>query len=486
MSRTAASADHRILRIGYGGLPVEKGNPFSNVQTPSINLTGGIFDGLTRLNKDGSLSPWLAKSWQARNNSTWRFTLREDIFFSNGRPFDAASVASTVEYLTEPGPQTEGVRRDFSFLDGARIVDRSTVDIYTKIPVPMFPRHAAVLLIVEPKAWQDMGVKQFSLTPIGTGPLVVERWENARCVTRANLLSWRPLQIEGVDFIVIPDIASRIQAILSDGIDIAYQVAPDDFATIESVGGSIETVPAGAASSIMLQYGTDRDTPLNDIRVRQALNHAVDKNTIVDVLLGGRTVVSSQATVREAFGFDPNLKPFSYNPDLAKRLLIEAGYPDGFSMTLETSGGGTNGILVVQKVADDLARIGIEVDITIKPVMRFLVDYVRGRINADAFTLEWSAYPTLDALESTNTNSCRKTVPWYCDPGFQPVIEAAWSETNQAKGLALRHQVMRHYYEQLPTIYLHENVGFVGINSRVTGFTQTYGFIDFESVQITQ
>ena len=481
---SAHSADDRTLRIGLGGLPIEKGNAFSNVQTPSILLTGGIFDGLTRLNKDGSISPWLATSWEARDALTWRFRLRSDVVFSNGKPFDADSVVHTIEYLTGPGPQTEGLRRDFHFLSGARAVNRHTVEIFTKNPVPMLPRYAAVLLIVEPEAWQSMGVAQFSETPVGTGPLKVEAWEPACCITRTNDTSWRQLHIDGVDFIVVPDPSSRIQGILSDGLDIAYQTAPDDFAVIEEIGGSITTVPAGAASSIMLQFGNERDTPLNDVRVRRALNHAVDKQTIVDVLLDGRTVVSSQATVREAFGFDPSLKPYVYDPQLAQRLLADAGYPDGFDMTLETSGGGTNGALVVQRVADDLSRIGVNVDVQTKPVMRFLVDMVRGRIESEAFTLQWGAYPILDAIEATNTNSCRKTVPWYCDPEFQPVIEAAWIETDLDKALALRHQIMRHYYDQVPTIYLHENVGFIGASPRVSGFDQTFGYIDFESIRM--
>jgi peptide/nickel transport system substrate-binding protein len=169
---------------------------------------------------------------------------------------------------------------------------------------------------------------------------------------------------------------------------------------------------------------------------------------------------------------------------LAQRLLADAGYPDGFDMTLETSGGGTNGALVVQRVADDLSRIGVNVDVQTKPVMRFLVDMVRGRIESEAFTLQWGAYPILDAIEATNTNSCRKTVPWYCDPEFQPVIEAAWIETDLDKALALRHQIMRHYYDQVPTIYLHENVGFIGASPRVSGFDQTFGYIDFESIRM--
>ena len=484
LPRFARAADENILRLGYGGLPTEKGNAFSNVQTPGILLLGGVFDGLTRMKKDGSIFPWLATSWEARDDLTWRFRLREDVFFSNCNPFNADAVVHTVDYLVGPGPQTEGQRRDFGFLAGARAVDRYTVDIETKNPVPMFPRYAAVLLIVEPEAWQRMGKDQFSLTPVGTGPLKVEDWEPARCITRANRSSWRNLHVDGVDFIVVPDTSARIQAIPSDGLDLAFQTAPEDIPILESIGGGVATVKDGAAMSIMLRFGDERDTPLNDVRIRYALNHAVNKQMIVDVLLAGQTVVSSQATVREAFGYNPSLKPFAYNPELAKSLMAEAGYPNGFEMSLETAGSSTNGTLVVQRVADDLARVGVKVNIQKKPVMRFLMDFVRDRTEADSFTLQWGAYPILDAIQTTNINSCRKSSPWYCDPTIQPTIEAAWIETDPDKALALRHQVMRHYHDQAPSIYLHENIAFVGLNPRVSGFDQTFGYISFETIRL--
>ncbi len=478
----AQANNSKILRIGIGGLPTEKGNAFSNIQTPSILLTGGVFDGLTRLTKDGEVEPWLATQWELLDPLTWRFTLRNDVVFSNGEPFNSDAVAFTCNYLAGSGPQTEGLRRDFHFLDKAIAITPTIVEIKTLTPVPMLPRYASVLLIVDPKAWQDMGVEQFSLTPVGTGPLIVEAWEPGRAITHANPLSWRLMKIDGVDFIVLPDASSRIQAILSGGLDAAYQTTPEDFSVLKSIGGSIASVKDGAAFSIMLQFEEGKETPLNDLRVRQALNHAVDKQTIVDVLLGGLTVVSSQPAVRSAYGFDPNIEPYAYDPDLARNLLTEAGYPNGFDMTLLTSGGGTNGALIVQRVADDLNRIGVNVDIQQSPVMRFLMDFVRGRIETDSFTLQWGSYPILDAIQMTNIHSCRKADPWFCDRSIQPTIEAAWTETDPDTALDLRQQVMRHYHTQAPSIFLHENIGFVGLSPRTYGYDQTFGYIAFEDI----
>lgn len=149
----AQANNSKILRIGIGGLPTEKGNAFANIQTPSILLTGGVFDGLTRLTKDGEVEPWLATQWELLDPLTWRFTLRNDVVFSNGEPFNSDAVAFTCNYLAGSGPQTEGLRRDFHFLDKAIAITPTIVEIKTLTPVPMLPRYASVLLIVDPKAW---------------------------------------------------------------------------------------------------------------------------------------------------------------------------------------------------------------------------------------------------------------------------------------------------------------------------------------------
>ncbi len=475
----------KILRIGLGGMPTEKGNAFSNIQTPSILLTGGVFDGLTRMTKSGDIVPWLATAWQALDETTWRFTLRDDVAFSNGEQFDAAAVKFTVDYLSGPGPMTEGLRRDFRFLTGATVIDRTTIDISTSVPTPMLPRYASVLLIVAPEAWRSMGVEQFSITPVGTGPLTVDNWHPAGATLLPNTTSWRPIQFDGVEYIVLKDPSSRFQALMSGAIDAAYQTAPEDIPFIEDEGGSVVSVLDGAAASIMLQFGPEHDTPLRDKRVRHALNHAVDKQTIVDVLLGGQTVVSSQPAVRASFGYDPSLQPFAYDPELALALLKDAGAGDGFAMTILTSGGGTNGQFVVQRVADDLNRVGIRAEVQQRPVMQFLTDFVRGRIDTDAFTLQWGTYPLLDAIQVTNINSCRKTDPWFCDQTIQPVIERAWVETDPIAALALRHQIMGYYRDMAPSIFLHENIAFVGLSPRTRGFDQTFGYIDFEGITLS-
>jgi peptide/nickel transport system substrate-binding protein len=265
---------------------------------------------------------------------------------------------------------------------------------------------------------------------------------------------------------------------------VVYQTPPEEFAPVKDFGGRIVTTRDGTAFSIMFNFMGGRATPLADVRVRRALNMAVDRQAIIDVLLGGQTALSSQPAVPEAFGFDPEIKPYPFDVAAARALLAEAGYPEGFPMTLATSGGGVNSLLVVQRVADDLARVGVRVEVRTKPTTQYLLDFVQGRYETDAFTLQWGAYPSMDAIQMSVISSCRKTNPWYCDRTIQPVIDAAWVETDPARALALRRQVMRYYHEQAPSLFMFDNVAFLALSPRTTGYDNVFGFVPYENVRL--
>lgn len=485
LPRAGRAQAQSLLRIGTSGFPPARANAFANIQTPAIIFNSALFDGLTRLNKDGSLSPGLALSWEAVEPTRWRFKLREGVVFSNGRPFDANAIVHAIGYLTAPGPASEGLRREMSpFLVGAEAVDPSTVDIITKFPVPALPRYAAVLLIVEPGAWKELGPDGFADKPAGTGPMIAESWAPGRIVFKRNPTSWRPAGIDGVEFLLLPDVPSRLQAMLSGRLDVVYSLPPEDIQVVTDAGGTITSNRDGAASAIFFMFGGGRATPLSDVRVRRALNMAVDRQAIVDVLLAGRTALSNQPTVHEAFGFDPSIAPYPFDVDGAKKLLAEAGHGTGFPMTLEIATGNMVSLMVAQRVADDLARIGVKTEVRQKPVIQFLTDFVRGRFETDALMVQWGAYPTLDAVQFTTGNSCRKDKGWYCDPKIMPTIDAAWTETDPAKALELRHTIMRHYHDEAPGLFLYENTQFIGLSPRTTGFESAFGIVSWENVRL--
>lgn len=120
-----------------------------------------------------------------------------------------------------------------------------------------------------------------------------------------------------------------------------------------------------------------------------------------------------------------------------------------------------------------------------RPVMAFLSDFTGGRISRDGFMLSWTATPVLDATQAVALHSCLKPRPWYCDQNIMPTLMAAMGEWDTERALDLRHQVMRHYRDQAPGIFLHESVGFAALSSKVSGFKYTYGKILYDQMDLS-
>lgn len=475
----ALAADHEsTIRLALGGLPTRRGNPFRTSQTPTITVISAIYDSLTWLESDGTVSPWLATKWHNVDDVTWEFTLRDDVTFSNGAAFNAEAAAFMVNYMAGGGPPTEDLRRELEPLAGARATGTYTVEITTKRPMPLFPRLASIMPMIDPEAWQRMGDEAYAERPIGTGPFILEGWTPSSASLRANPGSWRPPKADRLEFLVISDPSARIQAFQSDQIDIALGVDPDQFDLVESAGGTIADWQDGMVIGLLLR--TDQDNALADARVRQALNMAVNRQAIVDVLVDGRTVLASQPATRSAFGHNPSIAPYPYDPERAKALLAEAGYPDGFEFELEIGIGSA----LVQRVADDLSRIGVTMTIEMRPIMAFLSDFTGGRLSKDGFMLSWTATPVLDATQAVALHSCLKPRPWYCDDRIMPTLMAAMGEWDTERAIDLRHEVMQFYHDETPGIYLYESVGFAGLNSRVSGFEYVYGKLLYDRIEI--
>ncbi len=473
-----ADSHETTIRLALGGLPTRRGNPFRTSQTPTSTVVSAIYDSLTWLESDGSVIPWLATEWRNLDDLTWEFTLRDDVTFSNGAPFNAETVEFMVKYIAGDGPPTEDLRRELEPLADARATGPYTVEITTKRSMPLFPRLASIMPMVDPEAWQTMGAQAYAEQPIGTGPFILQEWTPSSASLSAYKESWRPPKADHLELLAIADQTARIQAFQSDRIDIALGVSPDQFDFIRDSGGTVADWQDGSVISVLIR--TDQDNPLADARVRQALNMAVDKQSIVDVLMDGRTVVASQPATRTAFGFDPSLEPYPYDPEAARALLAEAGYPDGFSFTLEVGIGNA----LVQRVADDLSRIGVTMEIELRPIMAFLSDFTGGRLSRDGFMLSWTATPVLDATQAVALHSCLKPRPWYCDQSIMPTVMAAMSEWDTERAVDLRHQVMRYYRDQVPGIFLYESVGFAALSSRLSGFKYTYGKVLYDRISI--
>ena len=484
MVAASMAAAETTLKVAITTLPPRMGNPFATSATPSITTLSAMYDGLTRIEADGRLIPWLAVSWRAVDARTWRFELRRDVMFSNDVPLTSEAVVAAVDYLVNRAAPTDNLRRDLPVLETARAVDRHTVEIVTKFPEPSMPRYASVLALPEPGAFRDLGRDGFNKAPVATGPFIAEAFEPNRAVFRAFKGGWRPPRVDRLELIELPDATARLQAILTGAVHIATGLNPEDLAELEAAGHTGLSWQDGTVSSISLV--TTRALPFNDVRVRLALNHAVNRAPIIAELLHGRTVSANQPAARGVHGRDGSIPDYDYDPDKAKRLLAEAGYAKGFSCTLETSGFGGASVAAYQQVAADLARVGVTMDIRTLQGPQYLANMFNTGQYADAVTVPWVSAPTVDVIRPILIHSCRSKFAWFCEPSLTPLIEAAQAEWDETKALDLRRQLSRAYHDLAPAIFLYEQVMFTGQHNSARGFSETFGMVAYDRIEVLQ
>ncbi len=474
-----------VLRVGLFGLPRGLGNPHTSTAISDMHTWAAIFDSLTRIDSTANVLPALATSWVALDEHTWRFELRPGVEFSNGEPLDAAAVVATVNYLKSDEAAGASVAREFAAIEGARAVASHTVEIRTRRPTIILPALMAGMRIVAPAQWQRLGPKGFGRQPIGTGPFAVESWTAARVSLTAVRNSWRAPRIDRLELYEILDPSARRQGVQSGRLDIALALTVDDLAQLERSGARGHASPGGAVTS--LSFITVKQGPLQNRRVRQALNYAVDKHTLVEVLLGGRTRPAGQPVPHYAVGFNPQVKPYPYEPDRARALLAEAGYAQGFELIAEVvpSGPHSNAAFYAF-IAQQLAAVGVKLEVRGIPASQMIIKAVTGGFVGTAFSMTFDAKPYLDGQRAVSMHSCLRTVPWHCDQAMLPLIEAAQTEFDANRRKQILQDIMQAFHDDPPALYLFEAIYLDGVSGRVQRYEPTNGLINYHEIALRE
>lgn len=480
----AAAIAQPAVRIGLSSLPTGSGNPFTSPARTAWYTYRAIFDTLTQLGPDGRPAPALALSWSNRDPQTWIVKLRPDTAFSNGEPVDAAAVIATVSYLQSPAAAQDATAREAQNIAGMRALDPTTIEFTTKQPDPMFPRQMAVLPIVPPLYWTKAGRDGFARQPVGSGPFTVTGWNPTRLTLASNPRSWRAPRAARLELVALPETSTRVQALLAGRVDVASEIGPEDIEAVEAAGFKIYQRPA--SSMEVVAFNTLIDSPLKDVRVRQALNYAVDRQAIADTIMHGLVPPGTQTAARANPEYDPSLKAYPYDPAKAKALLAAAGYANGFSFIFEMSNGttGSHYASMIQKVADDLAQIGVRMEVRPIPWAQYARGVQLGEWKGQAFGFEYETLPTGEVLRPFRLHSCAWSHPWYCDESLTPVIDEAKRTFDPTRRLDLVHRILREYRDKAAALILMEPLGLDGISPKLRNYQQTNGIIPFQDLTV--
>ncbi len=468
--------------LAMPSFPGGKGNPYTGYATPSITLFSAIFDGFTNLRADGSFEPALATDWEQLDELTWEFELRKGVRFSNGEPFDASSVVRAARFLQSEEADLFVIQRELGVLDRVEELDTHRVRITTDRPVPLLPRVLSAFRIVAPDYWDEVGPQVFATAPVGTGPFAVDSWGEAAIRLVRNDGAWRPPKLDRLDVLRVSDPSVRLQTLTSGDVDIALTLSPEDRDLLAASGYSLTSTRA--PNNIVFTFITADDGPLKDSRVRRALNLAVDRAAIIDVFLDGAVPVPSQPALPTAFGYNPSLEPLPYDPESARALLADAGYPDGFELTIEViTGVSTNDALIYQQIFSDLRKVGVVVKPQIITIAQLVTGIGSGQWRGQSFLLDYNLLPALDAAGIMSIHSCLRRIAWYCDESIMPLVDEIRSEPNREAREKLTQALMTELVESPPALLLFEAVSFDAHSDRIRGYRAGFGIIEYEDIE---
>jgi len=377
---------------------------------------------LVTFSSDGAVIPKLAEAWSFIDDETWEFNLRQGVVFHNGEIFNADVVVYNIERIRN-NPMSQ-FKAYVDPIVEVEIVDDYTVRFKTNGPLPTLPNFLCSCSMVPPLYTEEHGDEYFASHPIGTGPYQLVEWvKDDHMTLHVNENYWGELPTyDEVIFRPIPVGATRVAALLSGEVDVIEAVPVFDISRVEAAEGiRVERRPSLRVIFLLFDVGramggeapdnspgvaAGEPNPVADVRVRQAIYHAINIEDIRDYVMEGSSYPWSQPMPDVILGYNPEVERLPYDLDLARQLLAEAGYADGFKIRLDCPNDRyINDQEIAEAISGQLAEIGIEVEVNAVPKAVFFPQVFTGRTTS--FSLSGWAEPSMDAggLLSINFSS---------------------------------------------------------------------------------
>jgi peptide/nickel transport system substrate-binding protein len=426
----------------------------------------------------------LAESWQPVGDATWEFKLRQGVTFHDGTPFNAEVLKFTLERIFDP--TFNSLQKTYWVpITAIETPDEYTIHITTETPMGTMPYTMALTMPVLPSVGVDPNA--FPATPIGTGPFKFVEWvKDDKVVLEAYDGYWGGApKVQQVIFRTIPELSTRMSALETGEIDISLEIVPEDVERLQGSGDlTIQSVQTFRTSWLWMNPQRE---PLGDPRVRQAIRMAVDLDAISQSIIAGVGYRAEAPIAPTVFGFDPDLPPVAYDPEGAKALLAEAGFPDGFDTTvtgLGQTGAYTRFGDVSLVVIDQLAAIGIRAEPITKDAATAEKDLLA--LNWD-MTFAGATAATGDAdsgLARLYLSSANRT--GWANEEVDRLLMVGRQSTNQDERLAAYKDAQKILWEEGPTLWTYHHIDTVGVRNRVQGFVaRPDRLLDVRGVSVT-
>lgn len=462
-------------------------DPYARNETFLLTFMGNVYEPLVRRDRNLALEPALATEWSQPSPDVWRFKLREGVTFQNGSPFTADDVVFSYERARGPG---SNIASKLSSVKEVRKIDDHTIEFVTASPNPILVEEITDWYIMDKEWSEEHNATQAadltkneetyaSRNANGTGPFMLkERQPDVKTVLVPNPDWWDKPEhnLTEVVFSRIANDATRVAALLSGEIDMVYTVPPQDVERIRRTPG-LSIVEKPELRIVFLGFDQARDellkssvkgkNPFKDVRVREAFYRAIDVDAIKSKVMRGASAPVGILIGEGVRGYDAKLaERIPYDPDRARELLAEAGYPDGFEVGMDCPNDRyVNDEAICQAAASMLARIGVKVNLNAQTRSKYFAEILGPGYNTSFYMLGWTptSYDAHNAL--LNLMASRGdgkgsqgtfNVGGYHNERVDELTHAIQSETDQDKRTAMIHEALRIHKEEFGHIPLHQ------------------------------
>ena len=466
--RGGESAHRRTLVDARDRYDPKSLDPALSTDVPTGRAVSYLFDGLTRFSPDAKVGPALATRWDvSADGRIYLFHLRTGVRFHDGTLFHASDVVHSFTRVLDPANKSGrpwplypiAGARDFAAgktptVAGVTAVDDSTVRITLDTALAIFPKLLAmpVASVVPAKISPDFGEH-----PVGTGPWTLVRWQHDDYVLLASNSEYfgGAPKLDSLMIRIIPEPSTAVAEFESGNVDLLYVPEADAPRWEQADEKKALLTSAPALRLWYVALNTTRG-PLTDVRVRQALNHAIDVHTILDKLLGGRGRLAAGVVPPTLDGADTARAPYAYDPAEAKRLLAAAGYPNGFDIELWLPQDATFA-RVAESIQSYLAAVGVRAKIVQRESAAAREASRNGK--TDMFVKDWYAdYPDAENFLYPLLHGANRgvggNVSFYENPAFDRIVSQARTEQNSVKRDAMYRQADSLSFADAPMIYL--------------------------------
>lgn len=432
-------------------------------------IFSNVFDTLITYDADtGKYSPALAEKWNYVNDTTIEFKLRSNVKFSDGSILKASDVVTSLKRLYDPSAKSR-LSDQANWIKDVKAVDDSTIQVITKRPTANALSYIATWMIASADSLKKSDSKEIA-GPVGTGPFSYSKWNKQQDLTLIkNPNYWNgTVKLSKVVFRIIPKVTTRVDELNAGSIDVADQITPDMLTSLQS--NKNVTVMQSLSSTLFIGCNVFSGA-LKDVRVRKAITEAIDGQSIAKNLYNGTATVLNQPVTQQSKGYSKTVKNYEYNPEDAKKLLAEAGYPNGLTLNYD----GPQGKYLLDtdlsnEVAQELSKnLNIKLNVKLTEYGTYWDNFLAKKCSG--LYLAAITNPIQDAEFVLNLHMYSKGRGiYYNSKETDSLLESAKSTLDETKRQGIYDQLMQKIHDDNPWVLTLSTNNSYGVSNRLKGF----------------